>query len=83
MRSSVRLPGSATLVSERIEVAIGEEVVLAPVVPDRGLAISGRVLDGDTLQPIPGARVSCEPGSPSVFRAPHDGRGRARHLDRC
>jgi len=68
----VRLPGSATLVSERIEVAVGEEVVLAPVVPDRGLAISGRVLDADTLQPIPGARVSCEPGSPSVFRAPHD-----------
>ncbi len=68
----VRLPGSATLISERIDVAVGEEVVLAPVVPDRGLAISGRVLDADTLQPIPGARVSCEPGSPSVFRAPHD-----------
>jgi protocatechuate 3,4-dioxygenase beta subunit len=67
----VRLPGSATLVSERVEVAVGEEIVLAAVVPDRGLAISGRVLDAETLQPIPGAQVSCEPGSPSVFRAPH------------
>ncbi len=67
----VRLPGSATLISERVEVAVGEEVVLAAVVPDRGLAISGRVLDAETLQPIPGAQVSCEPGSPSVFRAPH------------
>jgi len=68
---TVRLPGSATLTSERVDVAPGEEVVLAPVVPDRGLAISGRVLDAETLQPVPGARVSCEPGSPSVFRAPH------------
>jgi len=67
----VRLPGSATLISERVDVAVGEEVVLAPVVPDRGLAISGRVLDAETLQPIPGAQVSCAPGSPSVFRAPH------------
>jgi protocatechuate 3,4-dioxygenase beta subunit len=67
----VRLPGSATLISERVEVAVGEEVVLVPVVPDRGLAISGRVLDAETLQPIPGAQVSCEPGSPSVFRPPH------------
>jgi len=68
---TVRLPGAATLTSERVEVAPGEEVVLAPVVPDRGLAISGRVLDAETLQPVAGARVSCEPGSPSVFRAPH------------
>jgi protocatechuate 3,4-dioxygenase beta subunit len=67
---SVRLPGSATMVSERIEVALGEEVALAPVVPDRGLAIAGRVLDAETLQPLPGARVKCEPGSPAVFRAP-------------
>jgi hypothetical protein len=28
------------------------------------------VLDAETLQPIPGARVKCEPGSPAVFRAP-------------
>ena len=68
---TVRLPGSATLTSEQVDVALGEEVVLAPVVPDRGLAISGRVLDAETYQPVPGARVSCEPGSPSVFRAPH------------
>ena len=67
---SVRLPGSATMVSERIEVALGEEVALAPVLPNRGLAISGRVLDAETLQPLPGARVKCEPGSPTVFRAP-------------
>jgi len=68
---TVKLPGAATLTSERVEVAPGDEVSLAPVVPDRGLAISGRVLDAETLQPVPGARVSCEPGSPSVFRAPH------------
>ncbi|MBD3856788.1 MAG: carboxypeptidase regulatory-like domain-containing protein [Acidobacteria bacterium] len=67
---SVRLPGSATTVSERVHVALGEELMLSPIVPDRGLAISGRVLDAETLQPIPGARVKCEPGSPAVFRAP-------------
>ena len=67
----IRLPGSATLTSEMVDVAPGEEVALAPVVPDRGLAIAGRVLDADTLQPVVGARVSCEPGSPSVFREPH------------
>jgi len=67
---SVRLPGSATTVSERVHVALGEELMLSPIVPDRGLAISGRVLDAETLQPVPGARVKCEPGSPAVFRAP-------------
>jgi hypothetical protein len=67
---SVRIPGSATNVSERVEVALGEELALAPMVPDRGLAIAGRVLDAETLQPVPGARVRCEPGSPDVFRAP-------------
>jgi protocatechuate 3,4-dioxygenase beta subunit len=67
---SVRLPGSANITSERVEVALGEEIVLAPVVPDRGLAIAGRVLDAESLQPVAGARVKCEPGSPSVFRAP-------------
>jgi len=67
---SVRLPGSATMVSERVEVALGEELMLSAIVPDRGLAISGRVLDAETLQPLPGARVKCEPGSPAVFRAP-------------
>jgi protocatechuate 3,4-dioxygenase beta subunit len=67
---SVRLPGSATTVSERVEVALGEELMLAAIVPDRGLAISGRVLDSETYQPIPGAKVKCEPGSPAVFRAP-------------
>ena len=64
----VRLPGSATLVSERVEVTPGDEVVLPPVVPDRGFAISGRVLDATTLQPLPGAGVGCEPGSPQIFR---------------
>ncbi len=68
---AVRLPGMATLRSEKIEVALGEQAVLAPAVPDYGLAIAGRVLDAETLQPVPGAQVSCEPGSPAVFRAPH------------
>ena len=67
---SVRLPGSAATLSERVEVAVGEQIVLPAVVPERGLAIAGRILDGDTLQPVAGAEVSCEPGSPSVFRAP-------------
>ncbi len=58
------------MVSERVDVALGEELMLSPIVPDRGLAISGRVLDAETLQPVPGARVKCEPGSPAVFRAP-------------
>jgi hypothetical protein len=67
---SVRLPGSATTTSKRVEVALGEELVLAPIVPERGLAIAGRVLDAETLQPVAGARIKCEPGSPAVFRAP-------------
>jgi len=67
---SVRLPGSATIVSERVEVGVSEQVVLPAAVPERGLAIAGRILDAGTLQPVAGAEVSCEPGSPSVFRAP-------------
>ncbi len=46
--------------------------MLPPAMPDRGLAIAGRILDAETYQPIAGAQVSCEPGSPSVFRAPHE-----------
>jgi protocatechuate 3,4-dioxygenase beta subunit len=67
---SVRLPGAATIKSERVEVSVTEQIVLPAAVPERGLAIAGRILDGDTLQPVTGAEVSCEPGSPSVFRAP-------------
>ncbi len=67
---SVRLPGAATIVSERVELSVTEQVVLPAAVPERGLAIAGRILDADTLQPVTGAEVSCEPGSPSVFRAP-------------
>ncbi|MEJ2190083.1 MAG: carboxypeptidase-like regulatory domain-containing protein [Acidobacteriota bacterium] len=69
---TVRLPGSLPLTSERVEVRLGDEIVLPPAVPDRGLAISGRVLDAATLQPLPGARVRCEPGSPEIFRKPID-----------
>jgi protocatechuate 3,4-dioxygenase beta subunit len=69
---TVRLPGSLPLTSERVEVRLGDEIVLPPAVPDRGLAISGRVLDAATLQPLPGARVRCEPGSPAIFRKPID-----------
>jgi len=67
---SVRLPGAATIVSERVEVSVTEQIVLPAAVPERGLAIAGRILDAATLQPVTGAEVSCEPGSPSVFRAP-------------
>ncbi len=67
---AVRLPGAATIVSERVELSVTEQVVLPAAVPERGLAIAGRILDADTLQPVVGADVSCEPGSPSVFRAP-------------
>ena len=70
-RLQVRLPGAATLRSEVVEIGPGEELYLAPVVPDAGLAVSGRVLDGATAQPLAGARVSCEPGSPNQFRKPH------------
>jgi protocatechuate 3,4-dioxygenase beta subunit len=69
---NVRLPGSATLTSERVDVVPGEEVVLPPIVPEQGLAITGRVLDASTLQPVAGAEVSCEPGSPAVFRRLHE-----------
>lgn len=70
-RLQVRLPGVATLTSEVVDIGPGEERYLTPVVPDAGLAISGRVLDGATAQPVAGARVSCEPGSPHQFRKPH------------
>jgi len=69
-RLEVRLPGAATLRSEIVKIGPGEEVQLAAVVPDRGLAIAGRVLNAETFQPVPGARVSCEEGSPNQFRKP-------------
>ncbi len=69
-RLEVRLPGAATLRSEVVELGPGEEIRLAAVVPDRGLAIVGRVLDAATSRPVPGARVSCEGGSPHQFRKP-------------
>ncbi len=70
-RLQVRIPGVATLISEVVDIGPGEEIYIPPVVPDAGLAISGRVLDGATAQPVAGARVSCEPGSPHQFRKPH------------
>jgi len=69
-RLEVRLPGAATLHSELVEVGLGEEIQLPAAVPERGLAIAGRVLDGTTTLPVAGARVSCEPGSPHQFRKP-------------
>lgn len=75
-RLSVRLPGSATLYSEIIELAVGEELALPAAIPDRGMAVGGRVLDGATLQPVAGARITCEPGSPHEFRKPR----RLQHL---
>jgi protocatechuate 3,4-dioxygenase beta subunit len=77
-RLVVRLPGSATLISEVVEIGLGEELSLAAVAPDAGLAIGGRVIDGTTGQPVAGARVTCEPGSPHQFRKPH----RLDHLQR-
>ena len=61
-RCRYAFPGSATTVSERVHVALGEELMLSPIVPDRGLAISGRVLDAETLQPVPGARGQVRTG---------------------
>ncbi len=69
-RLEVRLPGAATLTSEVVELGAGELARLPAAVPERGLAIGGRVLDGRTAQPLPGARVTCEPGSPHQFRKP-------------
>ncbi len=69
-RLVVQLPGAATLISEVVEVGLGDEVALPAALPDRGLAVSGRVLDGASLAPVAGARVSCEPGSPHEFRKP-------------
>jgi hypothetical protein len=69
-RLVVRLPGAATVRSEVVEVGPGDEIILGAVLPDRGTAISGRVLDGGSLQPVAGARVGCEPGSPHQFRKP-------------
>jgi hypothetical protein len=69
-RLTVRLPGSASLISETIEIAAGEEAVMPAAVPDRGMAVGGRVLDAATFEPVAGARVTCEPGSPHEFRKP-------------
>lgn len=70
-RLVVRLPGAATMVSETVDVSPGADAFLPAATPERGMAISGRVLDGETYQPVAGARVSCEPGSPHQFRKPH------------
>jgi hypothetical protein len=70
-RLVVRLPGAATLHSEAVTIELGEEMSLPAIVPERGMAISGRVLSGADYQPVAGARVSCEPGSPHQFRKPH------------
>jgi len=69
-RLKSRLPGAATLTSEIVELGAGEHLRLPAVVPDRGLAIAGRVLDADTARPLAGARVTCAPGSPREFRKP-------------
>jgi hypothetical protein len=59
------------MVSEMVEVSPGGEAFLPAAIPERGMAISGRVLDGGTFRPVAGARVICEPGSPHQFRKPH------------
>jgi hypothetical protein len=53
------------------ELELGDFVALPPAIPDRGMALVGRVLDGETLQPVAGASITCEPGSPHGFRKPH------------
>lgn len=70
-RLVVRLPGAATLRSELVSIELGDEMSLPPAVPERGMAISGRVLNGESFLPLAGARVTCEPGSPHQFRKPH------------
>jgi protocatechuate 3,4-dioxygenase beta subunit len=69
-RLEVRLPGAATLVSEIVDLGASEHTRLPAAVPERGLAVGGRVLDARTVQPVAGARVTCEPGSPHQFRKP-------------
>ncbi|MGD8439841.1 MAG: carboxypeptidase-like regulatory domain-containing protein [Holophagae bacterium] len=69
-RLQARLPGAATLTSEIVELGPGERVRLPAAVPDCGLAIAGRVVAADTADPVAGARVTCEPGSPQEFRKP-------------
>jgi len=71
-RLRLRLPGAATLTSGVVEVAAGETRQLPPAAPERGLAVAGRAVDAATLQPVAGARVTCEPGSPHQFRKPHE-----------
>jgi len=70
-RLMVRLPGAATMVSETVEIAAGDDAFLPAATPQRGMAIMGRVLDASTVQPVAGAQVTCEPGSPHQFRKPH------------
>ena len=52
------------------------KLMLSAIVPDRGLAISGRVLDAETLQPLPGARVKCKPASVGGHSSKQAGDGR-------
>jgi protocatechuate 3,4-dioxygenase beta subunit len=69
---TVRLPGSRTLSSEIVELEAGDVVVLAPAVPETGGVVQGRVLDGSSWEPVAGAAVRCEPGSPTSFRKPDE-----------
>ncbi len=66
------IPGYAPLTSREMEVAAGDDVVLAAAVPDPGVFIAGKVLDADSGEVVVGARVRAEPGDGGTFRTPKD-----------
>ncbi|MFV2073850.1 MAG: carboxypeptidase regulatory-like domain-containing protein [Thermoanaerobaculales bacterium] len=77
VRLVVDLPGFATLVSEPVELAEGESVMLPAEAPEVGGTLAGRVVSAATAEVVVGARVACEQGGPASYRSPDEG-SRAR-----
>jgi len=73
VRVEADLAGFATLTSEPVTLGEAEQVVLPAAAPELGGTLAGRVVSADSGEPVPGARVACEPGGPTTFRSPGEG----------
>lgn len=69
---SVRIPGFEKVVSDPVDVALGELVVLPPASPSMGAAVFGRVVAAEDGAEIAGALIKVEEGSPRAFRKPSE-----------
>jgi len=68
----LRLEGYAPLFSDKGELVEDGALWLPALAPEAGSLVLGRVLDNETYEPVVGARVSCELGSPSAYRPPKE-----------